>query len=287
MIKALILDVDGVIVGNKEGTNFPLPHSKIIQVFKKLNTQGLPIILCTAKFRYAIEEIISQAELHNPHITDGGALVIDPVDNILIKKHVIDPSVVQSCLDSFLKRGLFVEIYTAESYYHQASQMQEFAELTQKRIQILQMDPIIVDSLKDAAKNLEVIKVINFVKETDKAKVDEVVREIGGHVNTIWTSHPYLKPYRPLVITAPGVTKAQGSKEALDSLSITFDEVLGVGDSASDWDFMQHCGYVATLANGDEKIKELVKEKESDRCFIAPHVNDNGMLDILRHFSLL
>lgn len=284
MIKALILDVDGVIVGNEEGVNFPLPHVEVIQAFRKLNSKGIPIILCTAKYRHAIEGIIRQAALHNPHITDGGALVIDPVDNIVVKEHIIDPMVVQKCLDSFLKRGLFAEIYTAEGYYHQKSQAREFAELTKKRISVLQMDPMAVDSLKETAKKLDIIKIINFIKETEKIKVEEVLQEIGKEVNSIWTSHPYLTPYRPLVITAPGVTKAQGSQEALDSLGLSFDEVLGVGDSESDWDFMQHCGYVATLANGDEQIKTHVLSKKNH--YIAPHVNENGMLDILEYFAL-
>lgn len=287
MIKAIILDVDGVIVGDQPGVNMPLPHKAVIQKFKEVHGKGLPIILCTAKFGYAVQGIIQQAHLNNPHITDGGALVIDPIDKVIVKKHVISPEVVQTCLAGCLEQGVFTEAYTSEDYYQQESQTLEFPELTQKRIDMLQKKPIIVDSLQKTVPAEDIIKIIAFATDTEKSKIDGMLRQLGDTVSSIWSQHPYLVPLRPLIITAPGVTKAQASKEALNSLGLTFDEVLGVGDSEADWNFMEHCGYVATLANGDNRIKELVREKGEGNYFIAPHINDNGMLDILKHFSLI
>lgn len=50
---------------------------------------------------------------------------------------------------------------------------------------------------------------------------------------------------------------------------------------------MQLCKYVATLENGDDKIKQLVKTKGEGNYFIAPHINDNGIFDILNYFSIV
>ena len=49
MIKAIITDIDGVIVGKKHGVNFPLPNDDVIQKLKNLHKTGFPIVLCTAK----------------------------------------------------------------------------------------------------------------------------------------------------------------------------------------------------------------------------------------------
>jgi hydroxymethylpyrimidine pyrophosphatase-like HAD family hydrolase len=80
------------------------------------------------------------------------------------------------------------------------------------------------------------------------------------------------------------VSKFNGLFEALVSLNLTFDEMLGVGDTASDWNFMKHCKYVATLENADEKIKELVKTKGEGNYLVAPSVDKNGIFEILKYF---
>jgi len=83
MIKAIITDVDGVIVGDKTGVNFPLPNATIIRKLKELKKSGIPIILCTGKPSYTINDIIIKAELDNPHISDAG--FIDIVDYFIKK----------------------------------------------------------------------------------------------------------------------------------------------------------------------------------------------------------
>ena len=56
-IKLIILDVDGVIVGEKIGFNSPNPHPEVISKLKSIHEQGIPIVLCTAKPHFAIKSI--------------------------------------------------------------------------------------------------------------------------------------------------------------------------------------------------------------------------------------
>lgn len=284
MIKAIIIDIDGVIVGNKTGINFPIPHKEVITKLKELRAKGLPIILCTAKFNLAILEIIEQAQLNNPHITDGGALIIDPLDNKIIKKYVIDKNIVEECTKNYLKENIYFELYTPETYFIQDSQVSDF---TPKRTSILQVKPTIVDSLFDIAKGENIIKMIAFAKnDNDMPRLENVFTQFKDKINIVWSFHPYTKPARPLIITALNVSKANAAKETLKNLGISFNDVLGIGDTSGDWNYMKLCNYVATMENGDDKIKELVKTKDKGNYFIAPHVDDNGIFDILKHFSL-
>jgi hydroxymethylpyrimidine pyrophosphatase-like HAD family hydrolase len=63
--------------------------------------------------------------------------------------------------------------------------------------------------------------------------------------------------------------------------------VLGVGDTTGDWKFMQLCHYAAAMGNASNELKELVETKGEDNFFIAPHVDNNGILEVFKHFSLL
>ena len=89
-IKGIILDVDGVIVGEKIGFNSPNPNIHVINKLKEIRKKGTPISLCTAKPHFSIGKIIKEAELNNYHIADGGSVIINPIDNTIVKKHVMD-----------------------------------------------------------------------------------------------------------------------------------------------------------------------------------------------------
>lgn len=76
MIKGVILDVDGAVVGSRKGYNWPSPHKDVIAALKKIREKGIIVSLCTDKGTFVIRDIVEKAHLNNLHIGDGGALVI-------------------------------------------------------------------------------------------------------------------------------------------------------------------------------------------------------------------
>ncbi len=282
MVKGIILDVDGVIVGDKPGLNFPYPNTDVISALKKLHAKGMPIVLCTAKFGYAIIEIIEKANLNNPHVTDGGALVINPLEGQIISEHVIEKDDLLDLIAQCLSKNIYIEVYIPDAYFMDRSQVSEF---TKKRIEILQKDPTIVESLSQIAGQKDIIKALCFAREDHEVEIlSDIARSLGKRVNFIWSTHPFLPGIKSGVITAPNVSKENAIKETIESLSLSFDEMLGIGDTSSDWNFMKHCKYVATMENADYTIKELVKTKGEGNYLVAPHVDQNGIFEILKYF---
>ena len=108
-IKGIILDIDGVIIGEKVGFNSPSPHPIVISALKKIKSKGIFISLCTAKPHFAIKDIIESANLDNLHITDGGGVIIDPINNIILKLNIIDSSSAIKVLDTYLKNNVYTE----------------------------------------------------------------------------------------------------------------------------------------------------------------------------------
>lgn len=284
-IKAIIADVDGVMVGKQEGVNFPLPPQKIIHSLQLLSAKNIPVILCTAKFGYAIKDIAIQAKLKNPHITDGGALIIDWLSNDVVAQYPLDQTVVLDYLRSCLKENIYTEIYTTQGYYVQESQR---SALTPKRAKLLQMEPQLVTYILEAAQHNVVLKIISSSEgDDDMSKLENNARQFGDKLTYIWTQHPYITPHKLLVVTAPGVSKQHAAREVMDYLQIPFEAVLGVGDSESDWNFMQLCSYVATIGSDGGKLQNLARSKGGGKYFFAASVEDNGMLEVLDHFKLL
>ncbi len=284
MIKAIITDVDGVIVGDKHGINFPLPNEKVIWKLKELNKSGIPIILCTGKPIHSIEGIVRAAELDNPHISDAGAFIYNPLHDQIIREHVIPGNLVTQIVEASLKHNTYVEIMAAKNYYIQKDQIQS---LTEKRSIILQQEPIIVDSLLDIIPQLKIIKILPFINDvSEKQRIENLLTPFADEIHSFWSTVPFMLPAWTKVITIKGVSKFHASQEVMKYLNISFDDCLGVGDLPPDWLFIKHCRYGGVVGDSDQEFKNNVMSKGEGNYFLGSSVDEDGFLQILDYFKL-
>ncbi len=283
MIKCIIIDVDGVVVGEKVGVNFPDPHPDVIARLKSIEAKGISVSLCTAKPHFSIQKIISDANLHNLHITNGGGVITDPLDNITLKSHFIDNDAAENILQTCLGHNIYVEFYTTDDYFVQRSQLSNITEI---HTDILQHNPRIVESIIGEARKQDIVKIMPIVKDDeDMKKLDGLLDKYRASATISWGSHPVALPKRFGIITAKGISKKQAAVEIASYNKIDFDEILGIGDSTADWQFIEQCGYAGAMGNASDELKQLVATK-GDRSFVGKTVDENGILDIFDYFGL-
>jgi Cof subfamily protein (haloacid dehalogenase superfamily) len=284
MIKTIILDVDGVIVGEKIGFNSPYPHKDVIERLKKIRKKGIPISLCTAKPHYSIRKIIDDTGLDNLHITNGGGVIIDPIDNIILKKHIINQKIAKKVIGEYLKNNVYTEFYSVNEYFIQENQQ---SDLTKIHTHILQRKPHIIPLLVDEADKQDIVKIMPIAKnENDKKKLINIFKPFKNDLTLSWGVHPIALPHLFGIITAKNISKKQASSEITDSLNVKPEEILGIGDSTSDWQFIESCGYGGAIGNANEELKQLVMSKGKERSFIGKSVDENGVIDIFNYFNL-
>lgn len=282
-IKGIILDVDGVIVGEKIGFNSPNPHINVINKLKEIRNNSIPISLCTAKPHFSIGNIIKEAGLNNYHIADGGSVIINPINNKIVKKHVIAKKAVKEILEMYIANNVYTEFYTVDNYFIQKNQE---CDITQKHIHILQANPVILDNLPEKSLKYEVTKIMPIaLDEKDQIRVTKLFEEMNTGLTLSWGIHPVANPLKFGIITAAGISKKQGAIEISKNMNVPLKNILAVGDSTSDWQFIELCGYGAAMGNASEKLKELVTTKEKGHFYIGGNVDENGIVEILDYFN--
>jgi hydroxymethylpyrimidine pyrophosphatase-like HAD family hydrolase len=184
----------------------------------------------------------------------------------------------------FLDNNVYVEIYTAENYYIQT----DFDKvITKGHTHVLQQNPIVVGSLLEIVPSLEITKIMPIAKdEKDRETVKKIFENSGSELVMSWGVHPVILPLQFGIITAPNISKEHGASRIIENFGCSGSEVLGVGDSTSDWQFMQMCGLVGAMGNATQELKNLVMSRV-DRGIVGENVDENGVLDILSHFKLI
>ncbi|HLE30092.1 MAG TPA: HAD hydrolase family protein [Anaerolineales bacterium] len=76
-----------------------------------------------------------------------------------------------------------------------------------------------------------------------------------------------------------GVNKGEGLRFLCEVAGFQLDEVLGVGDSDVDLQFLALAGRSAAPANAADEVKRIVS-------YVSPRDTSEGVRDILRHFGL-
>lgn len=283
-IKGLILDVDGVLVGGKKGYNWPNPHPLIIETLKSLRAKGIVVSLCTGKGTFSIKNIVEAAHLDNVHIGDGGAIVVDFLHDKVIDSHIIERDIVEKTVTLLQQRGIYVELYTKDEYYIQKDFV---GDKTAKHIEVLNKEPTIVPSLTEISHQLDIVKIMPIADdEQDKQRIIDLVgREING-LSLQWGIHPTALPYQFGIITAKGISKRQAARVISEYTSVPLDNYLGIGDGMTDWQFMEICGFAGVMGNGSQELKDKILGK-GERGFVGGSVDENGVLDILKHFNVI
>lgn len=283
MIRGVILDVDGVIIGRKPGVNSPYPHPRVLARLRDIEAKGVPISLCTARPYFSIHEIVAGAGLHNLHIVEGGGVVIDSSTDTVADIHAIETDVAQLLIQTIIAHNSYAEFYTPTTYFAQADQESEPTDI---HVQFLHRKAELVASLSEETAKQDVVRIMCISpNKAAMIEMQQALKPYEDQVTMIWQAHSIAPPYEFCVITAPGISKAQAAARIARHNNMELDSILGVGDSASDWAFMKDCGYVAAMGNASPELKESVNERE-ERSYVGPSVDEHGILDILDHFGL-
>ena len=77
-----------------------------------------------------------------------------------------------------------------------------------------------------------------------------------------------------------GTSKSRGIDEVIKHYGIKLEETMAFGDGGNDINMLEHAGIGVAMDNASDKVKAA-----SD--YITSSVDDNGIINALRHFNIL
>jgi len=277
-LKGIILDVDGVIIGKKEGINFPNPSEEVINKLKEINANGTNIHLCTSKPFFAINKLVKKIGLNTFHISNGGAIISNPINKKIISKHVINKKLAKKVIEFCMKNSIYIEAYTKDEYYICRNKI---CDITKKRAEkVMMQEAIVVDDLNEII-DKDIVQFKFISTEQNKENINKLFLDEKIELSINWTFHPAIPFLKTGDVTSKDISKRQGLLDICEYLNVSTGNILGVGDSKNDWNFIQLCKYKCAMGNASEELKKLVL---AENGYIGESVDDNGIIDILDYF---
>jgi phosphoglycolate phosphatase (TIGR01487 family) len=125
-----------------------------------------------------------------------------------------------------------------------------------------------VQALKEkSVEPLSAGEVIVSTREPHETTVLEVIRDLGLELRAILNKGA-------VMILPAGISKATGLAAALESLGLSMDQTVGVGDAENDHAFLDACGYSVAVANALESLKEHVD-------WVTQNANGAGVCEVI------
>ncbi len=282
MVRAVVLDIDGVIIGNLPGVNFPYPSEKVSSVLNEVHNNGIPVCFLTGKTTFAAWKNLSKIGIDNPHIADGGAVIFNPVQGKIIKKEILNKESIEKLIA--LIPECYFNFFTTDNYYLLSSSKNEYTDIYSK---FIGKEPVLISSFEEIFSDKEISKLnISSFNTEDKEKITKALEKLSDEFNFSWSRGPNTGDVETAVVTSKLASKKQGVRYLSDYLNVDLNEVLGVGDTIHDWDFIEICGYKGVMGNATDELKskfDHTKDKEA----LGGHVNEDGIIDIFKKFNLI
>ena len=249
-IKVLAMDLDGTILAPEA-----VLTERTARVMCKCIDRGLKIIIATGRSIESAEPYRSALGANGPMVYFNGALVAEMPGAKILKTTLLDTKAVESCVDISRETGTFFQVFFLEEEKRiilAAERDVEEREMYRKHTGIHSE----LGDLKEALRRRGpgcCVKAMFLAEPEQQAVLRPHLEErLGGSVYVTQTHRNFLE------VMDAGVSKGEGLKFALESLSLKTEETIAFGDEENDLPMLDAAGFSVAPGNAKDAVKDRV-----------------------------
>ncbi len=273
-IQLVVSDMDGTLLG----TDKLIPPQNI-ETIRKLQEKNIPVVLCTGRPHFMVNEYLRQLNLETQVIGSNGGFILDVKTKNTIFSSNLEIVSLKKIVDFSMENNIDFLLYDETTVY--------YTEIS-KRIEIFHTyNDIAVAGGSERVPCLNVKDHYNDIiagkKNISKILVTELEKGDLEKMHALLNTLPavYAVPSMDIVIDIMNgnVSKGNAVKKLSDHLKIPLANVLVVGDHKNDVSMLSIAGYSACLVNGAEEAKKSAQ-------YITKLTNDEaGFSEAISYFE--
>jgi HAD superfamily hydrolase (TIGR01484 family) len=244
--KALICDVDGTLIPNKENA---ILSEKVKQAIAKAS-QNVYVGIATARPLFLLPYIVKELQLSGPSVINAGAEIIDLSTKKVLIEHLLEKEDLVFLLQRLEYFGLAIRLDDGQQ-------------------------DMVFDKTKAYEHIMKIFSIAVSEEIADKLICEtKNLAKVASHKVPSWNDGKF-----DIFFTNSQATKQHGVLEVAKLLGISTTEIIGIGDGHNDFLFLMACGFKVAMGNAVDDLKAIAD-------YIAPSAEEDGVADVIHKFLL-
>jgi hypothetical protein len=230
--KLLVLDVDGVLVKNKDAQVSPA----VIDAVKKIKNR-VQVVVCTGRTQRDVQPVIDSLDIaHNYHVIESGAKVLAPT-GIYAYEKLLSNEDIQTMYSTSQKviagfavcaKGIWIDYHEGELYH-----------------------------------DVTTVALHSHSQEQTK-RILAATKELQQRYHIAVGSHWQIPEGNFILITNKDASKQFGIEYVQKKYGVTKEETVAIGDMPNDLPLFAASGLKIAMGNGDMELKKAADFVTSD-----------------------
>jgi HAD superfamily hydrolase (TIGR01484 family) len=248
--KAIICDIDGTLIAN----NFTaMPSEKVKQTIKKAQRK-IHICLATSRPLHVAQHLIDNLNVSSLCVLIGGAQLYDPRSKKTIWEKRINTTDVKKIFEIANAFDIkFTDDGTGKNLKNENILIENYLTEGPHQFWVYTLSPRRAEKFVNA---------LSKIKTIAAAKIPSWEKGRTG-----------------VLITHKFATKKHGIQKLSKLLLLKPSEMIGIGDGQNDLPLLTSCGFKVAMGNAEPELKAIAD-------YIAPSVEDDGIVDVIEKFIL-
>jgi len=287
MYKLVVIDLDGTMLNS-----YGVVTNKTKEVIKKVEEQGIEVVIASGRPIDSIKEIAKEIESKNYFIAGNGAIIYDIKNDEIIYEKTLSKEKVLEIIKICEENSISYNIYTENEilatslkynvlYYHKENLKKEESKKTKINL---------VKNMYDYVKNKEDARFLKItICDENKTVFNSIIRKIKEikDIEVLEISHMSRKTikqgteefeisYYYTEISTGDVDKWNAIEFLMEKLKVKKEEIMAIGDNLNDKKMIENAGLgvamgqstpvilkladVVTSSNDEEGISEILQK---------------------------
>ncbi|MDF2636026.1 MAG: Cof-like hydrolase [Pelosinus sp.] len=262
-IKLVAVDMDDTLL---DGTLKVSPRT--CEAIHKAHEQGVLVTIATGRMFSSAMPFAQELNMQTPIITYNGGMIRSAFTKEMLFHKTIAPNVADRIVALFHDKGWYLQSYINDELY--VVERCEKAKYYEKMAGI----PAIPLGEEFYSMSHEPTKMLALAQPHEILEIQKIInREFAGEVFAATSKPTYLE------LTHPSVNKGHALGLLAESLNISREEVMAIGDSNNDYPMIEYAGFGVAMGNASDRVKAVAQA-------VTAHNNAHGVAEAIEKYVL-
>jgi Cof subfamily protein (haloacid dehalogenase superfamily) len=263
-IELVVADIDGTFL-DSEGKS----SQGALEAIQAIRNQGIRFTLCSGRGNPGVKPFIDLLKLKQPYIISGGAAIIDPLSQSIIRQEIMSERQVHKAVQLGMQSGSDMLFHNAWQLYVLSTDefwedikswewMKGYGWQDFRRIRTWQEAPI-----------HQIIRMDYFNLPERLHHLAEEVEKLNENLHAIVMR-------RNIEISDKRVEKGSALAHLAEYLNIPLENVMSLGDGLNDISMLETAGVGVAMKNSSPEVIEKAD-------YLAPGCDEGGLATVLNH----